>query len=717
LYITGRQFGFSSGFDGCKVRIIGKTQLYANTAGPLNWTDLWRIKDPGNTSLTPDNIRPSIIYGNPGEYYLMTTAPFYGGTYVILYKILNPLSNPTMTGADVPVVAYQSAPNAGQLGGGMGIETGGSAIRNEPTYRGGFIWATHPVGTPNNFSNVNYIKINPATNSTVEDVSYGADGYYHFYPAISVDQNMNILLSYSRSGLTEYIGAFFTSRLNTDPPGVLSGSRVLQYGKANYVKDFGSGRNRWGDYNGSWLDPRDQNNFWVLTEYAESPPNTWACKVGNIRLVPFSGARLFTTADSLDFGAHEAGTISDTLSVGVSNFGSDTLKISNLFISSTQFQIISNFNFPVNLKYQDSLSIKLLFKPTAAGNLFDTLKIVSNDNLNSIKRVKLKGKGFIITPSSAGVMYGVTGQQEGGSFITIDRQTGAGTTVGQTGFLELFGISIRPSDRQIYGVSSSFPGTPLVRINSAGGDAYQVASIPVTNMKSIAFDANDILYGASVSGLLYRINPSVWDTTMIGNTNIVNIYGIAFNPLNGQLWGISVSNKIYKINKQTAVSTLIGDVGFQYTTSICFDTDGKLFAVSGIGSQTSSLLMVDTVTGAGTLIGSIGKKGINGITLSPVPIGIQPISNNIPARYELYQNYPNPFNPSTTIKFDLPENTSVKIIVYDITGRKISVLANGKFEAGSHTVIWQAENYPSAVYFCRIEAGKFTSTRKMVLLK
>jgi len=128
----------------------------------------------------------------------------------------------------------------------------------------------------NAYSSVRYFKINTQTNTTVEDVAMGADGFWLYYPALSVDKDLNLAITYSRSGLTEYIGAFYTTRLNSDPPNYLSGSRILQAGKGPYNKDFGSGRNRWGDYNGIWLDPADQNNFWLLTEYAEYPSNLWA---------------------------------------------------------------------------------------------------------------------------------------------------------------------------------------------------------------------------------------------------------------------------------------------------------------------------------------------------------------------------------------------------------------------------------------------------------
>jgi len=83
----------------------------------------------------------------------------------------------------------------------------------------------------------------------------------------------------------------------------------------------------------------------------------------------------------------------------------------------------------------------------------------------------------------------------------------------------------------------------------------------------------------------------------------------------------------------------------------------------------------------------------------------------------LYQNYPNPFNPSTTIKYDLPKQSRVKIEVYDILGRKVATLVDETRIAGSYQVIWNANRSASGVYFYRIETGNYCATKKLLLLK
>lgn len=101
-------------------------------------------------------------------------------------------------------------------------------------------------------------------------------------------------------------------------------------------------------------------------------------------------------------------------------------------------------------------------------------------------------------------------------------------------------------------------------------------------------------------------------------------------------------------------------------------------------------------------------------------IGIEPISTIIPDRYMLYNNYPNPFNPVTTINFDIPStgtNGNVTLMLYDITGKEISLLVNDALKPGKYSVVWNASGFASGVYFYRLSAGTFTDIKKMIVVK
>lgn len=104
------------------------------------------------------------------------------------------------------------------------------------------------------------------------------------------------------------------------------------------------------------------------------------------------------------------------------------------------------------------------------------------------------------------------------------------------------------------------------------------------------------------------------------------------------------------------------------------------------------------------------------------PTGINPVSTELPDKFNLSQNYPNPFNPKTVINYNLASNvnstlSNVKLVVYDIQGRQIATLVNEQQVAGEHSVVFDASNISSGVYYYKLESGEFTDTKKMLLIK
>ena len=95
----------------------------------------------------------------------------------------------------------------------------------------------------------------------------------------------------------------------------------------------------------------------------------------------------------------------------------------------------------------------------------------------------------------------------------------------------------------------------------------------------------------------------------------------------------------------------------------------------------------------------------------------------VPKVFDLMQNYPNPFNPSTIIRYDVPSNANVKIIIYDILGREVTTLVNGVQVAGRYNLTWNASGLATGVYIYRMEAqpgngaATFTSVKKLLLMK
>lgn len=98
-------------------------------------------------------------------------------------------------------------------------------------------------------------------------------------------------------------------------------------------------------------------------------------------------------------------------------------------------------------------------------------------------------------------------------------------------------------------------------------------------------------------------------------------------------------------------------------------------------------------------------------------IGIQPISSEIPIKFDLRQNYPNPFNPVTNIEFAIAKTSNVNLIVYNSLGQLVGELVNQEMRPGIYRYDFNASNLPSGAYFYRLRAGDFVKTNKMVLVK
>jgi hypothetical protein len=90
---------------------------------------------------------------------------------------------------------------------------------------------------------------------------------------------------------------------------------------------------------------------------------------------------------------------------------------------------------------------------------------------------------------------------------------------------------------------------------------------------------------------------------------------------------------------------------------------------------------------------------------------------SLPKNFELGQNYPNPFNPSTVITYSIPVSSIVTVRIYNILGDLITTIVNENKEAGSYNVNFDASRLGNGIYFYKLQAGNFTATKKMLLLK
>jgi hypothetical protein len=148
--------------------------------------------------------------------------------------------------------------------------------------------------------------------------------------------------------------------------------------------------------------------------------------------------------------------------------------------------------------------------------------------------------------------------------------------------------------------------------------------------------------------------------------------------------------------------------------------------VAGHGTtlQPQAYSWIDTSALTGTYYYRLQQVDLTGAVSYSKPItihvnGVEGVKDgkNLPKEFSLSQNYPNPFNPSTQIEYALTKSAHVSLMLYNMLGERVATLVNENEEAGYKSVRFDGSNFASGTYFCRIEAGTFTSVRKILLMK
>ena len=147
----------------------------------------------------------------------------------------------------------------------------------------------------------------------------------------------------------------------------------------------------------------------------------------------------------------------------------------------------------------------------------------------------------------------------------------------------------------------------------------------------------------------------------------------------------------------------MGDDGFYETAGYCIENSSVSFKLF----NASSSELID-------LVGDIPKwsDSNNYIVSELYQKGL------FPEEYKINNPYPNPFNPIVNLDFEIPNNTFVDVVIYDIAGRVVQTLSSKQFySAGYHTISWNAENFSSGIYFIRFSSEHIEKTKKITLLK
>jgi len=291
--------------------------------------------------------------------FVVTHLSSAGGTFAV--DAITGTSTPTYTaggaltrpGGGWSQPSGSLLPQAGPLSGTSSctpvcaIETQDAQVRSEPVYRvdattgRGFIYYAQTIGLPSSgltHTAVQWTKITPSLTAAFADggriddptATSSNGGKWYAYPHIAVNLAGDILVGYSQFSSAQYPSAGYSFHDHTDPAGTMRDPLIYKAGEDYYHKDFGGGRNRWGDFSKAQVDPSDDMTLWVLDEYAKARVNTDDGSTGSngsrwsswwASVTP--GATSFTITASA--GAN--GSISPSGAVPVASGGSATFTI------------------------------------------------------------------------------------------------------------------------------------------------------------------------------------------------------------------------------------------------------------------------------------------------------------------------------------------------------------------------------------------------------
>ena len=188
-------------------------------------------------------------------------------------------------------------------------------------------------------------------------------------------------------------------------------------------------------------------------------------------------------------------------------------------------------------------------------------------------------------------------------------------------------------------------------------------------------------------------------------------------------WAVGMSRTFYASNDNHAGYNEISSGNTDYTFAFPAVTqfDWTQYGI-GVRVPTGAKAMQVGLHAYNRFVGTVYFDDVTVTNLGGPTTGVAVTKGDLPKSYEILQNYPNPFNPTTNIRYALPRESHVTLIVYNILGQRIRTLVDDVRSAGRYEVTWDGRNESgfsvgTGIYLYRIEAGPYTNVQKMLLLK
>jgi hypothetical protein len=384
-----------------------------------------------------------------------------------------------------------------------------------------------------------------------------------------------------------------------------------------------------------------------------------------------------------------------------------------------QGDIINITNLATNETFGVTSAILNEFSKTGNNAEMDTLAMstITQDVLANVEA----HEGLLLSLDDVRV---ITNQADGGSdygeWMIGSRQGG-----GAADTLEV-GEGLRVDDNVNFG--STTYGSELndhVKIGAVMDNFTGVLHYSFGNPKMILRSLEDITssdWTLPISDFVLKTPDE--NATVVADADIIPTWA-ATSDLDGN--AITYEWVLYGPDSTEIVAVPANDEGAATKVTLPASVVDGLLVAAGVADDASAGLLwnVRVSDGVDTLAVSSGYDNVTN-TFTPIYRAITltnsaSVNNELvaglPEKFDLKPNYPNPFNPSTRISFDLPESAEVRLTVFDVLGRQVANLVNQPMKAGSHTVNFDAQRLASGVYIYRLEAGSFSMTRNMMLIK
>jgi len=272
---------------------------------------------------------------------------------------------------------------------------------------------------------------------------------------------------------------------------------------------------------------------------------------------------------------------------------------------------------------------------------------------------------------------------------------------------------------------SSNNGTTWTQVNAGLTDTL-VGSLAVMGGNVFASARGGIFLSSNAGQSWIKIDSSLRNShvivfvnslTAVGNILFAETYGGVYRSTsNGASWtqvNVGLTDTVVFALANSGTNIFVGtrDGVFHSTNN------GASWDQVNAGLITDALVVPRLAVMGTNLIAGTIYAGIWSRPIQEMMTAVKTKSGSIPSRFALSQNYPNPFNPSTIINYQLPASSHVTMKVYDVLGREVTTLVDERQGAGVHAVTFNAGHLPSGVYLYHLQAGTFTETKKLTVLK